>query len=475
VLPFANLSHDSEDDYFSDGITEEIINALAKVEGLRVAGRTSAFFFKGKTVDIAEIATKLNVATVLEGSVRKARNRVRISIRLIDAATGYQLWAERFDREMDDIFAVQDEIATTIAGKCGRRAAVDSSGPLVKTGTRNLEAYELYLKGRHAWERFGTQLHAAQAYFERAVTLDPDYALAHAGISDTYATLAFTAAMRPHDAMPRARAAAMRALELDDHLAEAHCALAYVNLLYDWNWRAAEQGFIRSIELNPNFAHAMHHYGHLYHAFISHELEAGIALCRRAVEVDPLAGYPRHGWIANLYIAGRTAEALDELHRTLERDPSAFHLRRLLGLCYLQQGEIEPASAAMEQAVRDSGRHPWALSELGCLHACTGRVAEAESIQAELVARSRTAYVQGTILSLIPAWLGRLDEGIEYLERAVEERDGVCIALTSWPMCAPFWSHQRYRQLLERIGLRDDPHRVLPAPPRAGRVSGPHI
>jgi non-specific serine/threonine protein kinase len=454
VLPFANRSGAPEDEYFSDGIAEEIINALAKVAGLRVAARTSAFSFKGQKTDIPEIARRLNVTTVLEGSVRKAGKRLRITAQLIDIADGCQLWSERFDRELDDIFAVQDEIATAIAKKL-EVSITGARGPLVKTATRNMEAYESYLKGRHAWERFGTNLYAALEHFERAVALDPEFAPAHAGIADAYGTLGFTGAMRPRESMPKAKAAAARAVQLDPQLAEAQCALGYVALLYDWDWPAAEKAFLRSIELNPNYAHVMHHYGHLYHAFVSYRIDEGIELCCRAAEIDPLAGYPLHGWLANLYIAGRTAEAIERLQKELTRDPSTFHLRRLLALCYAEQGRIDEARAAIEEAARSSGRHPWAVGELGGLHARCGRTAEAEALQAELVARSRSTYIQPTILAFIPAWLGTFDEGFAYLEQAIEERDGVIIAVTTWPNCRPYWNQPRFAEILKRLNLRD--------------------
>src|SRR3990172_12800460 len=229
VLPFSDLSPQKDQDYFCDGVTEEIINALAKVEGLRVAARTSAFAFKGQALDMKEIAGKLKVAAVLEGSVRKAGNRVRITTQLIDVNDGCHLWADRFDRELDDIFAVQDEIATAIAEKLRGTFHAGSNKPLVKRPTGNAEAYELYLRGRYAWQKFGSDLYVALKYFERAVAADPEFAQAHAGIADIYGTLAFTAAMRPREAMPKAKAAAQRALELDGQLAEAHCSLAYIS------------------------------------------------------------------------------------------------------------------------------------------------------------------------------------------------------------------------------------------------------
>lgn len=457
VLAFTNMSHDPDNDYFSDGISEEIINSLAKLDGLRVAARTSAFSFKGQQVDVAEVGRKLNVSTVLEGSVRQAGDRLRITAQLINVADGYQLWSERFDRRMDDIFCIQDEIATSIAQHLKRTLRGGITEQLVKPPTRNLEAYDVYLKGRSTWQRFGTGLYLALDCFQRAVELDPDFALAHAGIADTYALLGITAALPPREAMPKAKSAAKRALELDDGLAEAHCALASVYLYYEWDWSLAKESFLRSLKLNPNYVQSMFHYGHMYLAFVSQELDQGIQLCRRAVEIDPLAAYALHGWLANLYIAGKTEEAIGPLCEALERDPSAFNLRRLLGLCYLEQSMIEDARNAIETAVIVSGRHPWALYELGMLYVKLGETAEAEAIQAEMVARSQSSYIPATTLAIIPATLGRYDEAFGHLNCGFDERDGVILTITNWPPLRPLRVDSRYDEVLKRLGLENPP------------------
>jgi serine/threonine-protein kinase len=390
VLPFTNLSGDPGEEFFSDGVSEEIINALSTIGGLRVAARTSAFSFKGLAVDVSEIASKLNVQKVLEGSVRKAGNRIRITAQLIDASDGCQVWSERFDRELIDIFAVQDEIATAIARKFEGTERTSQDGPLVKTPTRNSEAYEFYLRGLHCWG-LGLRLKEARDCFDRAVQLDPQFAAAWAGLADAYSTLAFNTQRRPLDVMPKAKEAAERALALDDTLPEAHSAVAYWHLVYDWNWAAAEAGFKRTLELKANDARTMHHYGHLYHAFVSHDLDAGLELCARSVDVDPLATYSRHGLYANLVVMGRYDEAIAGLLPELERAPLEAHLRRLIGQCYLEKSMFDEAREAIGEAVRTSGRHPWATFELGMFHARTGNPDAAEAVQAELQARGRPA------------------------------------------------------------------------------------
>ena len=457
VLPFANLSSDGGDEFFSDGIAEEIINALSKVKGLRVAARTSAFSFKGQSVDITTIAERLNVANVLEGSVRKAGKRLRITVQLVDVADGCHLWSERFDREMDDIFAVQDEIASAIAGKFESSVGVGNDDPLVRRPTRNLEAYEAYLRGRHAWEKFGTNLFAGLQHFQSAVALDPQFAAAWAGVADAYGSLAFAAAMHPDEAMPLLKEAAEKALALDDSLAEAHSALGLWHLVYGLNWEEAKTCLVRSIELNPNYPQAFHHYGHLYCAFVSFDLDEGIELCRHAAEVDPLGGFPRHGWLANLYIKGCYDEAIGHLTEELDREPGAFHLRRLLGLCYLDTERFDEAQQTIEEAVRTSGRHPWALAELGILHGRMGRIEQSEAFQAELVARSKSSYMQATALAMIPANIGRFDEAFGWLDRAVAEHDPILLCATTWPTMRPLRQDPRYDSYLARVGLRRPP------------------
>ena len=456
VLPFANLSGNPDEEFFSDGISEEIINALSTIDGLRVAARTSAFAFKGLAIDVPEIARKLNVRNVLEGSVRKAGNRVRVTAQLVSADDGCHIWSERFDRELDDIFAVQDEIATGIVRRVQGEVSGASgrSGPLVKRPTQNIEAYEAYLKGLHKFD-LGIHLGEARDCFQRAVELDPDFASAWASLADAYSTLSFTTRMRPHDAMPRAREAAERALALDDKLSEAHSALAYIHLIYGWDWEAARKGFERTLKLNANDSRTMHHFGHLYHGFVSRRLEEGLALCARSMDVDPIGGYSVHGYYANLLIMGRYDQAIDGLTRELARAPQEAHFRRILGLCYLEKGMLDEARETIELALHYSGRHPWAVFELGMYHARAGDRDAALAVQGELEARSRTGYVQGSVMSVIPAWLGDMDEAFSHLERAYEERDGVLIAITTWPAFRPLWGDPRHGEMLRRLKLGD--------------------
>jgi serine/threonine-protein kinase len=455
ILPFVNQSSDPENEYFSDGIAEEIINMLAGIDGLRVAARTSAFSFKGRQVDIADVGRKLNVSTVLEGSVRKAGDRIRLTVQLVDAATGYPLWSERFDRDLDDIFVVQDEIAAAILDKLTLTFGVESGERKIASPTDNVAAYDHYLKARqHMGRGYGMALLKALDDLDAAVRLDPDFAAAHAGIAEVYSTLGFMAALPPRESMPKAKAAAERALELNDQLAEAHCALGCIHMQYDWDWAAAERQFKLAIELNPNFIQTYYHYGHPFLCYAAaNRIDEGIALLRRAMELDPLATYPLHGLVANLLSTGELDESISLANHALELDPKSFHFRRLCGIGHFVAGRLDEAIENMETAVRDSGRHPWAMYEIGSFYAMTGRHAEAEAIHDELKARTLFSYVQPTALAMIAAWRGDLDEAFAMLDRALDGKDGIVYAITTWPMSRPIWDDPRYLDVLNRLGV----------------------
>lgn len=314
VLPFANLSADQEQEYFCDGMAEDIINALTQVEGLRVVARTSAFAFKGKHQDIRQIGKELSVNSVLEGSVRKSGNRLRITAQLINVADGYHLWSEKFDRDLADVFAIQDEISLAIVEKLKIRLLGDEKEKMLKRYTQNLEAYDLYLKGRYHWNRRTPEsIKKAMAHFEQVIEKDPDYALAYAGLADCYSMLAQVFVIPPKEAFPKARELAKKALEIDETLAEAHTSLAYVLWSYDWDWIGMEREFRRAIELNPNYATA-------------------------------------HQWFAMaLAPLGRTSEAIQEIKKALELDPLSLIINTSAGFVYVYSGQEEKALKQVEK------------------------------------------------------------------------------------------------------------------------------
>ncbi|MDO8539222.1 MAG: TIR domain-containing protein [Opitutaceae bacterium] len=421
VLPFANMSADAENEYFSDGMTEEIINALVQVPGLQVAARTSVFAFKGKADDLRMIAARLNVRTVLEGSVRKAGNRIRITAQLINAVDGYHLWSERFDRDLDDIFTVQDEIARTIVEKLKVQLVGDGRQPLVKPPTDDLEAYQLYLQGRYFWSQRGGGLRKGLQCFEAALARDPNYALAHAGVADTYTLLGFYGYGRPNDVMPKARAAAQRALVIDPDLAEAHCALAFILLCYDWNIPAAQREFRRAIELKPTYVPAL--YWSSSCSIALNRLNESVAIDEEAVRLEPLSLFTNThlGWM--LLGSGRAEEAIPRLEHVLALDAHFLIAHWLLGQSYITVGRTDEGIAELETAVKLSDQLPWMVATLGCALAYIGRVEEARAVLADLTRRAEKEYVRAYLFALLHAYLGEEDVTLIWLEKAREERD----------------------------------------------------
>jgi serine/threonine protein kinase/Tfp pilus assembly protein PilF len=454
VLPFKNIGGDADMEYFSDGVTEDIINALTQVDGLYVAARTSCFAFKGKSAAIPEIGAALRVNTVLEGSVRRFGKRLRITTQLIDVGDGYHLWSERYDRELDDIFAIQDDIAINIAQKL-RLALADREDdePLVKPATRNLDAYELYLKARFLVEQRGEGLVKGLEYFRQAIAADPDYALAYAGMAETLSLLAVYGVADARTVMPGAKGAAHKALQLDDGLAEAHNAMALVSVLHDWGWTRAMTEFDRALKINPNFVPAHYWKGLFCNLFVKRRAEDALRETQRAVDLDPMAALPAYA-LGLVYIGtGRYEDAVHLAERMLARDPSQAILYRPLGVARLCLEQYDEATIALERGAALSLRHPWFVGELGVVRVAKGEPGEARRLQEELLARSHTTYISPMALSVIPIALGELDTGMRYMEMAFEQRDPLLIAATTWPMLAPVRNEPRVVRLFEEMGV----------------------
>jgi serine/threonine-protein kinase len=452
VLPFANMSDDPDNEYFSDGMTEEIINALTQLKDLRVAARTSCFAFKGKTPDIAEVEAKLKVATVLEGSVRKAGSRLRITAQLVKVADGYHLWSERYDREMEDVFAIQDEIARAIAGKLQVTLVAGVAEQLIRPSTESLEAYDLYLKGRFFANQGGEGPLKGLEYFQQALACDPEYALAHAGIAEAYNFAGDMGALCPREAKPKAREAAIWALELDETLGEAHGALGWCNWTYDFEWSNAEKHFVRALELNPDLAEAHFRYGFFLASM--GRFEESLAELRRGADLDPLAQLG-NTWLGQvLAFLERFPDAIDQLHAAVELDPTSWHANQMIGMAYRLNSNYPEAIEALQTARALAGRQPWSLMELALTYAASGSKAQAEAIYDELVVRSRGEYVPPATLSFVSAALGREDEAFESLERAYEERDPFLVWVKQLPHFDPLRDDPRFDVLLEKMGLK---------------------
>ncbi len=452
VLPFANLSADKENEYFSDGLAEDIIDALTQVPGLRVMARTSAFAFRGKEQDVRKIGAELNVENILEGSVRRAGNRIRVTAQLVKASDGYHLWSQRFDREMTDVFAIQDEISQAIVEKLRVRLSGDT--PLVKRPTENVEAYHLYLRGRHCVFRMTEEsLTKGREYLEQAVALDPNYARAHAGMADYFRLGAFWGFMDPKEALPKSKSAAMRALGLDDTLAEAHAVLAVARAVGDFEWVEAEREIKRAMELNPASAMVHYYYGYSILRPMG-RLNEALSQLNQAVELDPLSALYNALMAYLNYVAGQCDLAIAQHRRAMDLDPAWYVPHWLLAIVYSHVGRFEEAIAEARKACELSGRIAATLGTLGAICGLTGRRSEALALLEELKARRRTSYTVPHALAEIYGGLGDLEQAFEWVEKGVEERDliGIC-ALKTEPIYVSFRELPRYQALLRKIGL----------------------
>ncbi|MGQ0812879.1 MAG: tetratricopeptide repeat protein [Gemmatimonadota bacterium] len=456
VLPFVNMSDDRANEYFSDGVTEELIDALAQIPGLRVAARTSAFSFKGKNVPVDEIAQRLRVATVLEGSVRKAGNRLRITAQLVNATDGYHLWSKTYERELADVFAVQEQIAKAIAAAL--ELELGTARPtLVAQAPENVDAYDLYLKGRFFWnKRTEEGFRRSIEYFEAAVARDPGYARAYAGLADANILMGIYSYVPAREAFPNAKQAAAKALALNPSLGQAHVALAMISMAFDRDWRAAERAFRRGIELDPRYSTGHTLYG--YYLNITGRQEEAIAEARRGVELEPLSLIINAalGW--KLHFARRYDEAAAQYHKTLELDPNFPVVHTWLGLTLVQQGKPDEAIAEFQRGVAlAGGRLPqwWAQGGLGYAYAKSGRPAEARRILEQFEHESRRRYVSPDLMAIIYFGLDDRERAFQWLERAVEERSNWPLYLRVDPMFDTVRNDPRFQRLLKKMGLED--------------------
>jgi serine/threonine-protein kinase len=452
VLPFVNSSPDPENEYFSDGMTDELITALSKVEGLQVASRTSVFALKSLREDVRTLGSRLNVATVLDGTVRKSGNRIRITVQLSRVSDGRLLWSERYDREMSDVFVIQDEIAGTIV-RTLRATLLGDLGDLTPVRyTANVKAYSLYLKGRFCWNRRTQEgIREGIRYFEQAIAEDPDYALAYSGLADSYALDLDYKGAPVFEGMERAKAEARKAIALDETLAEAHTSLGWVTFIYDWDWAAAERQFRRAVELNPRYSTAHQWYSWFLAAMgrFEESLEHG----RTATELDPASVSIRRsmGWLQ--YYARQHDGALDNLRRGLAMDPTAAETHRLLGLVYLQQGSLDEAAAAFKEALANAPNDSLALAGLGHVAARRGRADEALAILAELAARAKSHYVSPVAQAQLYVTLDQRDRAFEWLDKAYQDRRGWLAYLKIEPLLDGIRDDARFQRMLERMRL----------------------
>jgi serine/threonine-protein kinase len=450
VLPFANLSADKENEYFSDGLAEEIINALTQLPGLQVTARTSSFYFRGKEADIREIGARLNVENILEGSVRRSGNRIRVTAQLINTANGYHLWSERYDRDMTDIFAVQDEISQAIADKLRVRLA--GGGPLVKRSTENVDAYNLYLKGLHhqrKWTPVG--LAKGKEYFDQSIAADPDYALAWCGLAQHYYLWGYFGYTASKRANAEALQAILKGLELDETLPEAHAVVGVLRAL-DYDWRGAEREFIRALELDPQSGDAVSGYSYFYLVPLR-RLDEAIAMTGKALERDPLSPLFQFRLGYWYYFSRQYDRGLKQARNALELNPH-YHLPYgVLSGCLFQTEKFMEAIRAMETYAQLAGRTPAALGFLAMIYAGAGRTVEAKKLLQELQELEQKTYVPPSSFGSIYLGLGEIDKALDWYEKAIDERDSYILHLSVDPQYDRLRSHPRFQALLRKMNL----------------------
>jgi serine/threonine protein kinase/Tfp pilus assembly protein PilF len=449
VLPFVNLSGDKEQEYFSDGLAEEIINALTKIPGLKVIARTSSFAFRGKEQDITKIAEALRVSTILEGSVRKAGNRIRVTAQLITADDGSHLWSERYDRQMTDVFAIQDEICQAIVDKL--RVELTSDRQLIQRQTENVEAYNLCLKGRYYYLKLTPEsMQKGKEYYEQAIAIDRNYAWAWCKLARFYFVMGYLGFMPLKATTAQANQAIEKALELDDHLAEAHAVVGMLRARH-FDWREAERSFRRAMELDPRSQDTWQAYSLFYLVPLGRINEA-IAASKKALKLDPLSPHLLHQLGLRYYLNRQYDLAIEHQRNALELDPNYSWAHISQGGNYIETGELDKAIQALESGVRILGRTPYGLSWLGFAYARAGQIDKAKKFLAELQGLAQKEYVIPSSFALIYLGLGEIDQAFDWMEKGVDELDQTVIGNVS-PILDPLRSHPRFKILLRKMNL----------------------
>jgi adenylate cyclase len=459
VMPFADLSPAGDQEWFCDGIAEEILNTLTPLKNLRVAARASAFSLRGRSDDLRTIGEKLNVTTVLGGSVRRAGDRVRITVQLSEVESGFHLWSERYDRELTDIFDVQDEIARAVAERLKvtlTDGPLDRLARLVERGTTNVEAYQLYLQGRALLARRGTGIRRAIKLFEQAVAIDPRYSVAWAAIAEAHTVLANFGIERGAESKPRALAAAARAIELSPSSAAGHAALAYAVLAFANDRVQAKRGFERALELNPHYVQGRCWYALFYLQWVAGELGQGVDHARRALEDDPLSAYTTMIVAACLATAGRLEEAIAMGRLAMERDPDSYVARWQLGVVLVEAGRIDEAIALLETAPAESA-NTLELVSLAFAYHQAGRASDAAEVHEAMLARTAARYVPRAFLALSAAAAGRQDDAIAHARAAWDDREPPFILFArGYPQWRPLHADPRFQAILREMETPGD-------------------
>ena len=451
VLPFENTSGDQQNEYFGDGMAEELITALSKVPGLRVAARTSAFAFKGKNDDIRAIGRKLGVGTVLEGSVRRSGKRLRVSARLVDAANGYQMWADEYERDETDVFKVQDELTHAIVAALQLHLTPSGGAAIARRGTSSVEAYNLYLQGRFFYEKRSEDgLTKAAQYFEGAIKLDSNYAAAYAGLAESYGLLGSFGFRVPRDMYPKAKPAALRALALDSTLAEAHTALGYVNLFYDFDYEAGNHELTDAIELNPQYAPAR--LFRSWYFLAAGKPDEAVREIERARSLDPLSLIINTRAGTMRFFAKQYDSAMVQLLHTLELDPGYGLAHMQLSRAYLALGRC--ADALREASVGGVGAGNYEGANVGYAAARCGDSALARRELRQRLEQAERGYVPADVVARLYAGLGERSKALDWLERAYRQDTWSLMLLQVEPMYDNLRSEPRFQALVRRMRLQ---------------------
>jgi TolB-like protein/DNA-binding winged helix-turn-helix (wHTH) protein/Flp pilus assembly protein TadD len=452
VLPLENLSGDASQNYFADGMTDELITDLAQISALRVISRTSVMAYKGARKPLPEIARELNVDAVVEGTVLRSGDQVRITAQLIEASTDKHLWSQSYEGELRDTLALQNRVASAIADQIRINLTPREQAALKSAKAVNPEAYESYLKGRYFWnKRTPDGLKVALAYFKEAIEEDPKYAQAYSGLADTYALLGDWqyAVMTPKEAFPEAKAAAIKALELDNTLGEAHNSLAFVLDGFDWDFDSAGKEFRRAIELNPGYATAHHWYA--WHLSLLGRLDEAIAEMKKAQNLDPLSLIINADLAELLVLAHHYDASIAQSRKTIEMDPNFALAHNQLAQAYLQKHMYDEAVAELKKAVQLSGDSPTCIANLARAYVASGKRSEAEKLLGDLKKRSNAAYSNAPEIAIVYVALGDTDQAMNWLEKGYDERFNPGVLLR--PGFDPLRSDSRFQNLLRRIGL----------------------
>ncbi len=455
VLPLENLSNDPEQEYFADGMTDQLITNLAQISALKVISRTSAMRYKGTKKSLPEIARELHVDAVVEGAVMWVGGRVRISAQLIEAPTDYHLWAASYERDLRDVLSMQEEVTRAIASEIRVNLSAQEQARLASTRPIDPEAYRLYLKGRYYWNKRSLEgFQKAIEYFQQATAKDPAYALAYVGLADTYTYFSFFDVVPPREAMPKAKAAAARALEIDNRLGEAHVSLGYVSYMYDWDWPAAGKHFEQALTLNPAYSRA-----HTFYPFYLSSLgrsEEALAVAKRSLDLDPASPAVNHSLAVQFYFARQFDQAIEQAHKTLELDPNFAISYELLGEVYVSRGMYREGLSELEKYSALSRGRAMSLALLGYAHARLGERSQALRMLEQLEATSKERYTPAFSFAVVDAGLGEKDQAFAWLEKAYGERTSRLGYLKVEPLCVSAtlkWNHS---------GTRCGPTRVLP-------------